>query len=73
MKTLQLTFKEQGITIVSILTTVGMAIWLGFLIESLSGCPTLSTTTKSGNSSGGDRKGWGVDKKQIESCITVIR
>ena len=43
-------FKEQGITIVSILTAVGMAV--GFLIESLLGGPTVSATTKSSNSSG---------------------
>ena len=51
--------KEQGITIVSILTAVGMAI--GFLIESLLGGPTVSTTT-SGNNSGGDRKNGGARK-----------
>ena len=46
-------FKEQGITIVSILTATGMA--LGVLIESLLGGPTVSTTTTatSGNTSGG--------------------
>ena len=49
-------FKEQGITIVSVLTAVVMDI--GFLIESLLGGPTVSTT-KSGNSRGGDRKGSG--------------
>ena len=38
--------------IVSVLTAVGMAI--GFLIESLLGGPTVSTT-KSGNTSGGKR------------------
>ena len=37
-------FKEQGITIVSILTAVGMAIRV--LIEALLGDPTVSTTTK---------------------------
>ena len=47
-------FKEQGITIVSILTTVGMAI--GFLIEALLGGPSTSTPT-SGGTSGGDKKG----------------
>ena len=36
-------FKEQGITVVSILTAIGMAI--GVLIESLIGGPTVSTTT----------------------------
>ena len=48
-------FKEQSITIVSILTAVGMAILV--LIESLSGGLAVSTaTTTSGNASGGDRK-----------------
>ena len=47
-------FKEQGITIVSILTAVGMAI--GVLIEALLGGPSASTPT-SGGTSGGDKKG----------------
>ena len=47
-------FKEQGITIVSILTAVGMAI--GALIEALLGGPSTSTPT-SGGTSGGDKKG----------------
>ena len=46
--------KEQGITIVFILTAVGMAI--GVLIEALSGGPSASTP-KSGGTSGGDKKG----------------
>ena len=46
-------FKEQGITIVSILTAVGMAI--GVLIEALLGGPSTSTPT-SGGTSGGDKK-----------------
>ena len=46
-------FKEQGITIVSILTAVGMAI--GVLIEALLGGPSASTPT-SGGTSGGDKK-----------------
>ena len=45
-------FKEQGIMVVSILTAVGIA--AGFLIETLSGGPTVSTT-KSSNNSGGER------------------
>ena len=49
-------FKEQGITIVSILTTVSMAI--GVLIEALLGGSSVSTTTsKSGGTSSGDEKG----------------
>ena len=47
-------FKEQGITIVSILTAIGMAI--GVLIEALLGGPSASTPT-SGSTSGGDKKG----------------
>ena len=47
-------FKEQGITIVSILTAVGMTI--GVLIEALLGGPSTSTAT-SGGTSGGDKKG----------------
>ena len=47
-------FKEQGITIVSILIAVGIAI--GVLIEALLGGPSASTP-KSGGSSGGDKKG----------------
>ena len=64
--------KEQGITIVFILTAVGMAV--GVLIEALLGGPTVSTN-KSGNKNGGDRKGDGarVGKKQIEGFITIIR
>ena len=38
--------KEQGVTIVSILTAVGITI--GVLIEALLGGPTVSTTTTSG-------------------------
>ena len=48
---------------------------IGVLIESLLGGPTVSTS-KSGNTSVGDRKGGGARewvKKQIESFITVIR
>ena len=50
-------FKEQGITIVSILTAIGMTV--GVLIEALLGGPTLSTTTSgSPTASGGDKKRW---------------
>ena len=47
-------FKEQGITIVSILTAVGMAI--GVLIETLLGGPSASAPNSGGTSSG-DKKG----------------
>ena len=46
-------FKEQGVTIVYILTAIGMAI--GVLIEALLGDPSVSaTTTTSVSTSGGD-------------------
>ena len=49
-------FKEQGITIVSILTAVGMTI--GVLMEALLGGPTVSTTTSGSTpADGGDKKG----------------
>ena len=51
---IRILFKEQEITIVSILTAVGMAI--GVLIEALLGGPSTSTPT-SGGTSGGDKKG----------------
>ena len=62
-------FKEQGITIVSILTTVGMAI--GVLIEALLGGPSVPTTTTSGSTSGGDRKGSGA-REWIKSKLKTL-
>ena len=47
-------FKEQGITVISTLTALGMT--LGVLIEALSGGPSTSTPT-SGGTSDGDKKG----------------
>ena len=62
-------FREQGVTIVPILTAVGMAI--GFLIEVLLGGPTVSTT--SGNADSGDKKGsareWIKDKLKAFSQL----
>ena len=46
-------FKEQGITMISILTALGMT--LGVLIEALLGGPSTSTPT-SGGTSGGDKR-----------------
>ena len=60
-------FKEQGVTIVSILTAVGMAI--GFLIEALLGGPSTSTPT-SGGTSGGDKKGGA--REWIKSKLKVL-
>ena len=49
-------FKEQGITIVSILTAVGMTI--GVLIEALLGGPSVSAPTSGSTpADGGDKKG----------------
>ena len=66
-------FKEQGITIVSILTALGMT--LGVLIETLLGGPTAVSTPTSGSSSnsGGDKKGgareWIKDKLKALSSL----
>ena len=62
-------FKEQGITIVSTLTAVGMAI--GVLIESLLGGPTVSTTITSGNTNAGDGKGGGA-REWIKSKLKAL-
>ena len=62
-------FKEQGITIVFILTAAGMAIEV--LIESLLGRPTVSTTTTSGNTSGGDGKGSGA-REWIKNKLNAL-
>ena len=63
-------FKEQGITIVSILTAIGMAI--GVLIEALLGGPSASTPT-SGGTSGGD-KGWSyrMDKNKLKALPQLL-
>ena len=65
-------FKEQGMTIVSILTAVGMTI--GVLIEALLGGPSASTPT-SGGTTTSDKKGGAGEwvKKQIKSSITTTR
>ena len=64
-------FKEQGITIVSILTAVGMAI--GVLIEALLGGPSASTP-KSGGTSGGDKKGGAREwiKNQLKALSQLL-
>ena len=66
-------FKEQGITIVSILTVVGMAI--GVLIEALLGGPSVPTTTTSGSTSSGDKKGGGARvwiKNKLKSLSQLL-
>ena len=64
-------FKEQGITIVSILTAIGMAI--GVLIEALLGGPSASAP-KSGVTSGGDRKGGAKEwiKNKLKALSSLL-
>ena len=63
-------FKEQGITIVSILTAVGVVI--GVLIEALLGGPSMSTiTTTSSSTSSGAEKGGGV-REWIENKLQAL-
>ena len=64
-------FKEQGITIVSILTAVGMAI--GVLIEALLGGPSMSATTSqsttTSNKKGGARE-W--IKNKLKALLQLL-
>ena len=65
-------FREQGITIISILTALGMT--LGVLIEALLGSPSTSTPTSQSTTTSDKKDGareW--IKKQIRSSITIIR
>ena len=64
-------FKEQGITIVSILTAIGMAI--GVLIEALLGGPSASTPT-SGGTSGSDKKGGAREwiKNKLKALLQLL-
>ena len=66
------TLKEQGITIVSILTAIGMAI--GVLIEALLGGPSASAPKSDGTTTS-DKKGGAREwiKKQIESSVATTR
>ena len=64
-------FKEQGITIVSLLTAIGMA--TGVLIEALLGRPSTSTPTSQSTTTS-DKKGGAREWiKKIESSVTTIR
>ena len=64
-------FKEQGITIVSILTAVGMTIVV--LVEALLGGPSVSTTTSTsgGTSNSNTRKGGGA-RKWIKNKLKAL-
>ena len=61
-------FKEQGITIVSILTAVGMAI--GVLIEALLGGPNTTSTPTSQSTTTNDKKGGA--RKWIKSKLKAL-
>ena len=63
-------FKEQGITIVSILTAIGMAI--GVLIESLLGGPSVSATTNTSSSSSGDSRKGGGAREWIKNKLKAL-
>ena len=67
-------FKEQGITIVSILTAIGMAI--GVFVEALLGGPSVSTTTNTwGSTSSGDGKGSGARewiKNKLKALLQLL-
>ena len=65
-------FKEQGITIVSILTALGMT--LGVLIEALLEGPSSTSTPTSQSTTTSDKKGGAREwiKKQIKSFIAII-
>ena len=64
-------FKEQGITIVSILTAVGMVI--GVLVEALLGGPSVSTTTStSGSTSNGNSRKGGGAREWIKNKLKAL-
>ena len=64
-------FKEQGITVVSILTAIGMAI--GVLIEALLGNPTVSTTTSQSTTTS-DKKGGATEwiKNKLKALSQLL-
>ena len=64
-------YKEQRITIVSILTALGMT--LGVLIEALLGGPSVSTPT-SGGTSGGHKKGGAREwiKSKLNALLQLL-
>ena len=64
-------FKEQGITIVSILTALGMT--LGVLIEALLGGPSVSTTT-SESTTAYDKKGRAREwiKNKLKALLQLL-
>ena len=65
-------FKEQGITIVSILTAVGMAI--GVLIEALLGGPSTTSTSTPQSTTTSDKKGGARDwiKNKLKALSSLL-
>ena len=65
-------FKEQGITIISILTALGMT--LGVLIEALLAGPSTTSTPTSGGTSGGDKKGGAREwiKSKLKALLQLL-
>ena len=61
-------FKEQGVTIVSILTAIGMAI--GVLVEAL--LPSGATSSAGGSSSGGDTPGKEGAKEWVKNKLKAL-
>ena len=70
-KRIRALFKEQGITIVSILTALGMT--LGVLIEVLLGGPSVTTTTSESNTTS-DKKGgaWEWIKNKLKALSQLL-
>ena len=65
-------FKEQGITIVSILTAIGMAI--GVLIEALLGGPSTTSTPTSQSTTTSDKKGGAREwiKNKLKTLLQLL-
>ena len=65
-------FKEQGITIVSILTAVGMTI--GVLIEALSGGPSTTSAPTSGGTTTSDKRGGAREwiKNKLKALLQLL-
>ena len=65
-------FREQGITIVSILTALGMT--LGVLIEALLGGPNITSTPTSQSTTTSDKKGGAREwiKNKLKALLQIL-
>ena len=63
-------FKEQGITIVSILTALGMT--LGVLIEALLGGPSTTSTPTSQSTTTSNKKGGARDRNKLKALSQLL-